>query len=163
MDNLINYYRAIIYNVFSGQNINAITPTIALLFGFAIIISRPITMFVVLEPTTRLLLRFDHSLTRIKKISQSASVWKRTTGLCFWGMESSKKSALKVNLILRTIAVVTWPIPLLLSVLYCFDTRFGRLWLFFALTGYLFDLFHWFIMSLYSQLIEKQYDKRGKR
>ena len=62
-----------------------------------------------------LIVRVDNSLSMVKKIRKEASFWMKFSRLCFWDVKSSQKKALRFFIRFRIFEIVTWPLPMLLT------------------------------------------------
>jgi hypothetical protein len=112
---------------------------IALIGFFVTTGLRAFNLSVVLSVITYDYLRVDNSHTSIKNISRSASLWEKTTGLCFWNMKSSMKQQVRMSICIRIVAVAAWFAFLLIAIACAISEQFRPLLVFMLKFTVLFD------------------------
>lgn len=96
------------------------------LVGFLLTtVSRAFHLFTTLSVITRDFLRVDNSHTSIKKIKNSANLWQKITGLCFWNTKSSIQQKVRISICVRVFALVMW-FAFLPVVIGCFISELFR-------------------------------------
>ncbi len=96
------------------------------------VILRMISLFPVTGYAIHCLLRTKSSKSTIKRTMKTANWWQRVTRTCFWNAKCSRITQLRFLIVLRSAAVITWPIPMIVTLL-------TRIW------GELEETFRWLL------------------
>ncbi len=81
------------------------------------VILRMISLFPVTGYAIHCLLRTKSSKSTIKRTMKTANWWQRVTRTCFWNAKCSYITHLRFLIVLRSAAVITWLIPLIVTLL----------------------------------------------
>ena len=121
-----------------------------LLVGIISVFSRAISIFIIMERTIRYILREDNSISSIRKARQRSGRWEKLTGLCFWNAKTKKFFLLRAIILLRTVGVLTWGTSLLMSILYCVNSKYENITFPVIRLNYYFELFTWSAIAMYT-------------
>lgn len=122
--------------------------------------SRVMSIYLILNNAQKLLLRTKNSNTAIRKIKKSAKRWEIITSLCFWNADCAKPNILKFSIVIRVIAVVTGPIPLLFALPACICTALIPLWIDVFLANFWFEMFLYYVMGIYAMFLYRASNKK---
>lgn len=82
-----------------------------------LMIIRMFGLFTVTSYRIDRLLRTKSSKSTIKRTMKTANWWQRVTRTCFWNAKCLYINHLRFLIVLRSAAVITWPIPLIATLL----------------------------------------------
>lgn len=134
-----------------------------LLGGVMALVSRCCSNYLVLNNAIAITLRTKNSNTAIRKIKKRSKRWEIITSICFWNADCARPYYLKFLIVLRVIAIITGPMPLLFALLSCFSAAFIPLARNVFIADFGLEVFLYYVIGIYTARLYKAGSKKKKK
>ena len=113
------------------------------------ILCRLICISIVLNSGQYQLLRTKNSISTIRKTKNAASIWMRTSSLCFWNAKCARIRSMRFLICLRVVAVITCPASFIAVLFACINDALYNFARYVLLISLYFDIFLALIIGAY--------------